>query len=473
MSDQSNRLALPYLQPSQAQKHVTVNEALQRLDLVTQMTIAQFGSLAPPTTPAAGECHALGDTPVDAWDGHAAQIAMWNGSAWVFATPLEGWLAWDLSAGVLRRFATATGWEIHQPETQNLALVGINTTADTTNRLALAADASLFSHDGGGHQLKINKAGATDTASVLFQSGWTGHAEMGLAGNTSWSIKVSADGGTWHQALTIDPAAETVSAAPAGVTRMVLGDAALQLDVPMTGTAVQASASDATVGRLMTVGAFGLGASTPVQADDIDTALASGLYRVLPAYAGTGALPAALSGTACLLRVESYASDTVVQTLFRATAATAGIWRRIRATGSWGAWMQSAPSALVGTVAQSAGTPTGALIERGSNANGEYVRFADGTQICWKDGLIDQSLSANTYLEASWTFPAAFVSGGVSALRATARSTNSAAGREAAARYLRGVADTINTTSAQFGVVNTGTAAMTAKLDAFATGRWF
>lgn len=37
---------------------------------------------------------------------------------------------------------------------------------------------------------------------------------------------------------------------------------------------------------------------------------------------------------------------------------------------------------LLGTVSQSAGVPTGAVIERGSNANGEYVRFADGTQIC-------------------------------------------------------------------------------------------
>lgn len=38
--------------------------------------------------------------------------------------------------------------------------------------------------------------------------------------------------------------------------------------------------------------------------------------------------------------------------------------------------------AIVGVVSQLAGVPTGAVIQRGSNANGEYVRFADGTQIC-------------------------------------------------------------------------------------------
>jgi hypothetical protein len=37
---------------------------------------------------------------------------------------------------------------------------------------------------------------------------------------------------------------------------------------------------------------------------------------------------------------------------------------------------------ILGQVTQAAGVPTGAVIERGSNANGEFVRFADGTQIC-------------------------------------------------------------------------------------------
>jgi len=39
---------------------------------------------------------------------------------------------------------------------------------------------------------------------------------------------------------------------------------------------------------------------------------------------------------------------------------------------------------ILGTVSESGGTPTGDIVERGSNANGEYVRFADGTMICTK-----------------------------------------------------------------------------------------
>lgn len=49
---------------------------------------------------------------------------------------------------------------------------------------------------------------------------------------------------------------------------------------------------------------------------------------------------------------------------------------------------------VLGSVAQFNGQPTGAIIERGSNANGRYVRFADGTQICW--GPTSQRVTSTT-----------------------------------------------------------------------------
>ncbi len=57
---------------------------------------------------------------------------------------------------------------------------------------------------GGGHQLKLNKAAESDTASLLFQSGWEGRAEFGLTGSDDVAIKVSPDGSTWHTSLTLD-----------------------------------------------------------------------------------------------------------------------------------------------------------------------------------------------------------------------------------------------------------------------------
>lgn len=69
---------------------------------------------------------------------------------------------------------------------------------------------------------------------------------------------------------------------------------------------------------------------------------------------------------------------TALQSL-RPLAAAAGSFARFTGTGTTSAVMQ----AIAGTVSQSGGTPTGALFESGSNGNGNYVKFADGTMICW------------------------------------------------------------------------------------------
>ena len=53
-------------------------------------------------------------------------------------------------------------------------------------------------------------------------------------------------------------------------------------------------------------------------------------------------------------------------------------------------------SNILGTVSESGGVPTGAIIERDSNANGEYVKFADGTMLCW--GLKGQSINIQSPL---------------------------------------------------------------------------
>ncbi|MFF6557809.1 hypothetical protein ACET39_31575, partial [Pseudomonas aeruginosa] len=51
------------------------------------------------------------------------------------------------------------------------------------------------------------------------------------------------------------------------------------------------------------------------------------------------------------------------------------------ALGSTGALYSR--DSILGAVSQTSGIPSGAIIERGANANGDYVRYADGTQICW------------------------------------------------------------------------------------------
>jgi len=55
------------------------------------------------------------------------------------------------------------------------------------------------------------------------------------------------------------------------------------------------------------------------------------------------------------------------------------------AAGRAGLGLGTAATAnVIGTVAQSAGVPTGALMESGSNANGEYFKYAGGMLVCVK-----------------------------------------------------------------------------------------
>lgn len=206
MSDTTARLGLPVILPSQAQKHVTHNEALVLLDGITQLVVVARDATTPPALPAEGEIHALGAVPTGDWAGQADMLAQWVGSHWQFIPPQEGWLAWDRDAATLlvRR---AGGW---QPVVGQFSELGIGTAADAVNRFAVASDAVLLTHAGAGHQLKINKAGASDTNALLFQTNWSGRAEMGCAGNDDFSIKVSEDGTTFREGLVIDRASGAV-----------------------------------------------------------------------------------------------------------------------------------------------------------------------------------------------------------------------------------------------------------------------
>jgi hypothetical protein len=200
MSETTANLELPYILPSQAQKHVTHNEALQRLDAVTQLTVT--ATLAtPPSDPEEGTCYDIAASSTGAWTGKSGNLAFRQDGDWVFISPKEGWRGWFQAEDKLK-IHDGSAWAAYDAIGTPSSL-GINTTADSTNRLAVSAGATLLTHDGHGHQLKVNKAAAGDTASLLFQSGWSARAEMGLAGSDQFSVKVSPDGSAWISALSI------------------------------------------------------------------------------------------------------------------------------------------------------------------------------------------------------------------------------------------------------------------------------
>ncbi len=208
--DTSPILGLPYILPAQAQKHVTHNESIRMLDRLVQLTVISRAIAMPPASPAAGDCYVVAAPAAGEWAGQEAAIAVWDGAGWSFTPPQAGWRAYALDEAAGITF-DGTNWG-DSVTLQNLAGLGINTASDATNPLAVAGDATLLSHDGAGHQLKINKATSPDTASLLYQSNWSGRAEMGLAGDDRFRIKVSADGSSFDTALSFDPASATTEA---------------------------------------------------------------------------------------------------------------------------------------------------------------------------------------------------------------------------------------------------------------------
>jgi Protein of unknown function (DUF2793) len=108
MADTPN-LVLPYLAANQSQKHVTVNEALRRLDALVQVTVQSAALASPPGSPTEGQRWILPAAPTGAWAGQSGKIAAWQDGAWAFYAPLDGWTAIDISTDTLLLFNAGTG----------------------------------------------------------------------------------------------------------------------------------------------------------------------------------------------------------------------------------------------------------------------------------------------------------------------------------------------------------------------------
>lgn len=208
--EQSPRLSLSYVAPAQAQKHVTVNETFRRLDALVQLTVLSRVVAAEPAAPAEGDGYILPASPTGAaWDNYAAgDVAVFQDGAWISIESIAGLRAFVIDEGDLVAYDGA-GWSAIATGEESDKF-GVNATADATNRLSVKSDAVLFSHDdvtpgSGDARVKVNKDAAGDTASHLFQTGFSGRAEFGLLGDDDFAIKVSPDNfATAFEVLKVD-----------------------------------------------------------------------------------------------------------------------------------------------------------------------------------------------------------------------------------------------------------------------------
>jgi len=210
----SANLALPFIEGGELLPDVTLNETLRLIDTLVQLAILDRDLSAPPGSPAEGQrwIVAASPTPTGAWAGHGNQVAAWQDGGWVFCVPQVGWFAYVVDEGALVAWS-GTAWInalAMLSVLQNLSLLGVGTTADATNPFSAKLNNALWvaktvAEGGDGNlRYKLSKESAAKTLSFLFQDNYSGRAEIGLTGDDDFHFKVSADGSSWLDAISID-----------------------------------------------------------------------------------------------------------------------------------------------------------------------------------------------------------------------------------------------------------------------------
>lgn len=229
----TTNLGITHVEQSQAQKEVTVNTALDAIDALMNVGAIDRALNTPPVSPSNGDVYIIGSSPTGDWAANADDIAYYQ-QEWKFLAPNEGmtlWVndedrnySWDGSAWVTSTTESLDDLSdvaisglanydvlqyngtnfVNSPTIGNLTGLGIGTSYDSNNKLSVAADSVLFNRATADMQVKVNKNTATDKASHLFQTGFSGRAEFGLIGEDDFSLKVSPDGSSYTQCFVVD-----------------------------------------------------------------------------------------------------------------------------------------------------------------------------------------------------------------------------------------------------------------------------
>jgi hypothetical protein len=323
---QSTHLALPYIDAAQAQKHVTHNEALQLLDALVHLSVSARDQAAPPASPTEGQRFLVGAGASGAFAGKDFQIATFLAGAWFFLIPRAGWRVF-VEAETLLLVYDGAAWKdagLSLRALQNLTLLGVGATADAANPLSAKLNTALFNSrtvaEGGTGDLRfiLNKPAATNTLSYLFQTGFSGRAEFGLNGDDDFSLKVSADGATWRNALAADRTNGRISfpsgagdGSLAGFRNRLLNAAFAINQRAVAGTVVLAAGAYSHDG----VKAGAAGATYTFAASGIDT-------------------PLIVTAGSVILPIPASSIEGGVYTLSQAGTAQARVWQGTGSSGS-------------------------------------------------------------------------------------------------------------------------------------------
>lgn len=138
---ETSRLKLPLLDAAQAQKHVTVNEALLLIDLLVGVIPVLDRTLGAPPAAVDGAVYILGGTGTGAWAGFSANdLALKLDGGWRRVLPSQGMIAAVAAEGGVQLTWSGTAW-IAVGGTR--ALIGRAKTLTKANDASVAPDPVL------------------------------------------------------------------------------------------------------------------------------------------------------------------------------------------------------------------------------------------------------------------------------------------------------------------------------------------
>ncbi|MEF9601646.1 DUF2793 domain-containing protein [Paracoccus sp. PXZ] len=171
---------LPLLMPAQAQKHVTVNEALLRLDGQVDLVLQSLTRITPPASVVDGMCWGVPQGAVNAWEGQGGKVAIGANGGWIFVQPGFGRRAVIADQGVTA-IHDGSGW-----------VAGAVTLGQHGSGLLarqLSEDVTLGAGDWFETAMAIPPGALVIGAAARVQGAITGSA-------TSWSLGTAGDAGS-------------------------------------------------------------------------------------------------------------------------------------------------------------------------------------------------------------------------------------------------------------------------------------
>jgi hypothetical protein len=208
---QTTRLQLPLIAAAQAQKHVTHNEAVMRLDGLVQMTAKSYTTAAQPGAPSDGDLYLLpsGKTGSD-WGGYSNHaVAHYYDGVWHQYHPNAGWLCWVQDTSVLYYY-TGSAWSAVPLPTSladgTASAPGLAFAADTNTGLYRIGADQLGIATGGTLRRTISTSAETPTlpqqgadgSAATPQYGFSADTDNGLYRSTTNTPAMAAGGSAAH-----------------------------------------------------------------------------------------------------------------------------------------------------------------------------------------------------------------------------------------------------------------------------------